>query len=94
MVNPLAVSAMGPPGASAQTKTSAPLAKAARSRVLDVVSLLEEHGGLLELMRCLFALRYGLLSSVPTSCSTRSSTALGAVPMMSAWRLRQSRLRS
>ena len=63
-------------------------------QVLDVISLLVEYGGLLEVMRCLFPLRYGLLSSVPTSCSTRSRTAMGAVPMMSAWRLRQSRLRS
>ena len=43
-----------------------------------MISLFEEYGGLLEVMRCLFALRYGLLSSVPTGCSTRSSTAMGA----------------
>jgi len=37
---------------------------------------------------------YGLLNSAPTNCSTRSTTATGAVEISSAWRLCQSRLRS
>jgi hypothetical protein len=37
---------------------------------------------------------YGLLNSAPTSCSTRSTTAVGALAISSASRLRQSRLRS
>ena len=37
---------------------------------------------------------YRLFNSAPTSCSTRSTTAIGALAISSASRLRQSRLRS